>query len=400
MESKGSGKNVHISNDIYEGWDPEQRQLEFQNEEFAASSEKSVLKEFFVPFAKQLYRAGLKGIELYRFSVPIFILQPVSVLESMSMHSSPTQFLFDTLGDAQSTPEQRMLAIVSWIVYDHRTIFRFGLTAIKPYNSVLGEQFFCEWRQGDDITSYMSEQVSHHPPVSAFHMENRARGFVFYGAIYPKVSMGIRSFTTNLIGNEVIELQKFGELYSVTLPSVKTSNVLFSFGSPKICHVHGTLVVKEKINGRYRAEINFDLKDKKNHIDGGVYFGDQKIFRLHGVMTGKVVATDLRTGESRTVYDLVSDKSVEYGRRVVAPVGDRNENESRRVWHVVTEAILKGDMDGAAKGKHAIESLERRRRGEGDKRDFKPELFEQDPSGRWRMKMGRSSKGKIREPMH
>lgn len=33
----------------------------------------------------------------------------------------------------------------------------------------------------------ISEQVSHHPPVSAFYAEGLSNDFVFHGSIYPKL---------------------------------------------------------------------------------------------------------------------------------------------------------------------------------------------------------------------
>lgn len=43
----------------------------------------------------------------------------------------------------------------------------------KPFNPILGETFEFvskDWR-------YMSEQVSHHPPITAYHVEGK--GFTF-----------------------------------------------------------------------------------------------------------------------------------------------------------------------------------------------------------------------------
>lgn len=85
---------------------------------------------------------------------------------------------------------------------------------VKPYNSILGEQFSCHWdvtspnfdNKGnfiDDRESNLSgisngkqkyrvtcinEQISHHPPVSAFHYQCEEKGVSAYGIdqIYAK----------------------------------------------------------------------------------------------------------------------------------------------------------------------------------------------------------------------
>jgi oxysterol-binding protein-related protein 8 len=39
----------------------------------------------------------------------------------------------------------------------------------KPLNPILGEHFTCKWKFNDGAESlYIAEQVSHHPPMSAY----------------------------------------------------------------------------------------------------------------------------------------------------------------------------------------------------------------------------------------
>ena len=49
----------------------------------------------------------------------------------------------------------------------------------KPYNPILGETFRCYWLHPNGTkTHFVAEQVSHHPPVSAFYLSNRKEGYV------------------------------------------------------------------------------------------------------------------------------------------------------------------------------------------------------------------------------
>ena len=49
----------------------------------------------------------------------------------------------------------------------------------KPYNPILGETFRCFWLHPNGTRShFVAEQVSHHPPVSAFYVSNREEGYV------------------------------------------------------------------------------------------------------------------------------------------------------------------------------------------------------------------------------
>lgn len=55
----------------------------------------------------------------------------------------------------------------------------------------------------------MSEQVSHHPPVSAFHAEGLKEDFVFHGSIYPKLKFWGKSIEAEPKGVITLELPKW-----------------------------------------------------------------------------------------------------------------------------------------------------------------------------------------------
>lgn len=54
----------------------------------------------------------------------------------------------------------------------------------------------------------ISEQVSHHPPVSAFHAEGLKNDFVFHGSIYPKLKFWGKSVEAEPKGIITLELPK------------------------------------------------------------------------------------------------------------------------------------------------------------------------------------------------
>lgn len=56
---------------------------------------------------------------------------------------------------------------------------------------------------------WMSEQVSHHPPVSAFHAEGLKEDFVFHGSIYPKLKFWGKSIEAEPKGVITLELPKW-----------------------------------------------------------------------------------------------------------------------------------------------------------------------------------------------
>ncbi|KAJ2464003.1 hypothetical protein EV174_006872, partial [Coemansia sp. RSA 2320] len=128
-----------------------------------------------------------------RLSLPAQLLDPIPNLEYWNYMDRPEYFVAIPESDDDV---ERMLATLAW--WFSKLLKHTG-KVLKPFNSVLGEQFFCRWdvaragegRQGTAASSatdvsavggqavsveYISEQVSHHPPVSAHIYRCRERG--------------------------------------------------------------------------------------------------------------------------------------------------------------------------------------------------------------------------------
>lgn len=64
----------------------------------------------------------------------------------------------------KENPELALLYVTAFAVSNFAPTER----TTKPFNPLLGETF--EWTNGN--LRYIAEQVSHHPPIGAAHMEN------------------------------------------------------------------------------------------------------------------------------------------------------------------------------------------------------------------------------------
>lgn len=60
----------------------------------------------------------------------------------------------------------------------------------------------------DDGYRLISEQVSHHPPISAFHAQSLKQEFEFHGSIYPKLKFWGKSVEAEPKGTMTLELLK------------------------------------------------------------------------------------------------------------------------------------------------------------------------------------------------
>ncbi|CAF4919717.1 unnamed protein product [Pieris macdunnoughi] len=146
------------------------------------------------------------GMDLSKVVLPTFILEPRSFLDKLS----DNYYHADLLGQAQilEDPYQRFKGVLRWYLSG---LYRKPKGLKKPYNPVLGETFRCCWRhKNDTYTYYIAEQVSHHPPVSAFYISNRKDGFVIEGSLLARSKFYGNSTSAILEGCARIHLLNWG----------------------------------------------------------------------------------------------------------------------------------------------------------------------------------------------
>ncbi|KAF3853928.1 hypothetical protein F7725_014616 [Dissostichus mawsoni] len=109
--------------------------------------------------------------DLARVSMPVPLNEPVTLLQRLCEELEYSELL-DT---ANNTPDpyQRMVYIAAFAISGYSTAtFR---NRYKPFNPVLGETYECV--REDRGFSYISEQVCHHPPISACHAHSENYSF-------------------------------------------------------------------------------------------------------------------------------------------------------------------------------------------------------------------------------
>ncbi|KFD58711.1 hypothetical protein M513_00404 [Trichuris suis] len=134
------------------------------------------------------------GTDLTRVPLPAFLSQKRSFLESCSDFLANTS-TFVSIARCTSS-EKRLVAILKWYL----TSFFFGCkggVARKPFNPVAGELFTCSWVPSGDFVDpptdsqplstskvrFHAEQMSHHPPVTAFFASTSNRDVLLTGSI-------------------------------------------------------------------------------------------------------------------------------------------------------------------------------------------------------------------------
>ncbi|GES92145.1 oxysterol binding protein (Orp8), putative [Rhizophagus clarus] len=357
---------------------------------------------------------GVKDIVSLRISLPAQLLEPIGNLEYWNYNDRPDYLI--CIGDSDD-PLERMFASIRWWFSKDLKFVKGKL--VKPYNSILGEQFSCHWdvtspnfdNKGnfiDDIESNLTgsskgkqkyrvtclnEQISHHPPVSAFHYHCKEKGVSAYGidqisakftgtsvkigpgeqnkGIY--INLANRDNEEYLLSHPVASVQGWlkaslyiavGECCIITCPKTKLKAILEYkeekwLGKPKFA-------IEGKI---FKYDPKNDVINKlKNINDNNV------VAEVIGSWRGQVHVTRKDTNVSRFLLDMEKLEAVP---KQVKPLSQQGPLESRKVWQPVTSALFSKDYAKATKEKHIIEERQRQKASErkANKQEFDSVFF-------------------------
>ncbi|XP_073332737.1 oxysterol-binding protein-related protein 1 isoform X1 [Pagrus major] len=159
------------------------------------------------------------GMELSKITMPVIFNEPLSFLQRLTEYMEHTYLIHRA--NTSSDSIERMKCVAAFAV--SAVASQWERTG-KPFNPLLGETY--ELVREDLGFRLISEQVSHHPPVSAFHAEGLEKDFVFHGSIYPKLKFWGKSVEADPKGIITLELPKHNEAYTWTNPTCCVHNII------------------------------------------------------------------------------------------------------------------------------------------------------------------------------
>ncbi|CAL8068706.1 unnamed protein product [Calicophoron daubneyi] len=352
------------------------------------------------------------GMDLTRIVLPTFILEKRSLLEMFADYMAhPDLFLNITCG---KTPEDRMLAFVQWYL----TAFHSGRKdkiAKKPYNPIIGESFHCCWLATPSSTevtqltnggqtklpvpdnsdqtaeqsstntdhvpvliTYCAEQVSHHPPITALHIECPSYQMELDFSVHVKSKFGGMSISAAMVGKNILRLGEHdNEEYHFSLPTAYARSILTT---PWV--ELGDKVSITCPQTGYSASVAFHTKpmrsNKLHRVSG-------EIFAPHPVSgTATTSATSLSSSDKTLDPNLVARVSGEWNNvlefeqltqggkkwtidvnrlpvlpKRVRPIVNQRPEESRCLWQHVTDALKMGNIQLATEKKRELEERQR-----------------------------------------
>ncbi|KRZ83221.1 Oxysterol-binding protein-related protein 9 [Trichinella sp. T8] len=284
------------------------------------------------------------GMDLTKIVLPTYILERRSLLE---MYADFMSFpdLFERIADCELA-DDRMLAVVRWYLSTFYGGRRSGL-AKKPYNPILGEVFACCWnspsvKASDEKVAdgpvptatvnqitFVGEQVSHHPPVSAFYVEHPSKKLQLNGHIWTKSKFLGLSIAVHNVGQTCLSTFYSGKAHCLKVEVYRPAEK-----SP-----YATI----------RGQWN-------------------------GVM-------HIKTNQTEEVF--LDVRKLDPTGKLCRPIAEQKPNESRRLWRHVTAALKEKDVHRATRCKFWLEQKQRdaaARRALSNVA-WKPKLFEQVADG-------------------
>ncbi|CAO0802785.1 unnamed protein product [Mucor circinelloides] len=314
-----------------------------------------------------------KDMDLHRVTLPTFVLEPRSMLERVTDFMSHPELLIEA--STKTDPLVRFLDVVRYFLSGWH-IKPKGVK--KPYNPVLGEIFRCKYKYSNGTeATYVAEQVSHHPPISAYYYGSPENGVYIQGDLRPKSRFLGNSAATLMEGeNHIIFTHLHNERYDITMPNVYVRGILFGkmvleLGDSCVVRCRTSDLVCEldfKTKGFFSGQYNSVSGKVKKESTGEV------LYEISGQWSSEIYIKMAKASNKTLFFDV---KSSAIHPKVVRDIDEQEPLESRRLWSKVTSAILKDDMDTATEEKTLIEDKQREetKLREAEGREFSPRFF-------------------------
>ncbi|RZC78885.1 hypothetical protein C5167_003104 [Papaver somniferum] len=149
-------------------------------------------------------------------TLPVLIFEPMTMLQKMAELMEYSHLL--DKADQCEDPYMRLVYTSSWAI----SVYYAYQRTWKPFNPILGETY--ELANHGGVT-FISEQVSHHPPMSAGHAENEHFAYDVTSKLKTKF-LG-NSLDVYPVGRTRVTLKRDGVVIDLVPPPTKVNNLIF-----------------------------------------------------------------------------------------------------------------------------------------------------------------------------
>jgi hypothetical protein len=317
------------------------------------------------------------GKDLSRIAMPVYLNEPISMLQKTSEFIEYHN-IFRQANKCEN--EYLRLAYVTSVSFIQlaSSINRMK----KPFNPLLGETF--EYYENDLKSVF--EQVSHHPPICAFHCESN--DFIVSGSLYLKSKLSLSGFEFFPLGEFKVTLKRTKEVFVLKRPSNSVHNYIIG---KMYIWVNGTMectntVTKSKMSITFKpkgwtSKTDYEVEGKITNAE------DETKYHVFGRWDSFLSVIDAQTKQETKIisknenpenYELqyyFSKHSINLNNltqdlmKMIAPTDSRLRTDQR--------AYEYGNLDLASTEKERLEQNQRKRRKitEDGHENFEPRWF-------------------------
>uniref|UniRef100_A0A669CGI3 Oxysterol-binding protein n=1 Tax=Oreochromis niloticus TaxID=8128 RepID=A0A669CGI3_ORENI len=205
------------------------------------------------------------GKDLSRVSMPVALNEPLSLLQRLSEELEYSELL--DIASNIDDPYERMVYVAAFSISGYA--WASWRNRYKPFNPVLGETY--ENYREDKGFQYISEQVSHHPPISACHAESE--NFTFWQDQRWKYKFWGKSVEIISSGLVNVTLPRYGDHYEWNKAVTCIHNVL---SQQRSLEHYGEVIIRNTKSDVCTCKITFvksrywSSDSSKNEVQGVV----------------------------------------------------------------------------------------------------------------------------------
>lgn len=319
--------------------------------------------------------------DLSTLTAPPFILSPTSLSEYSQYWGEHPDLLLapnfdvsehaDNKEENEAMAQKRMILVVKWFISTLRSQYCSRNESMgsekKALNPFLGEVFVGKWEDSNGESILLSEQVSHHPPMTAYAIINEKTNTTLQGYNGIRATMSATSINIKQYGHAILDFKNLNESYLITLPPLHIEGLITA--SPFV-ELEGKSYIQSS-NGYY-ATFDYSgrgyFSGKKNSFKARIYtdrfsaeFKDKALLTINGQWSGKSYFNrGPEAADSKTPETLFYDANASTPQHlIVKPIEQQHDLESRKAWAKVAEAIKKADYDLINVEKSKIENQQR-----------------------------------------
>lgn len=327
------------------------------------------------------------GKDLSKISLPVGLNEPLSFVQRLAEDIEYCELL-DKAAE-ESDANRRMMYVAAMVISHYSsTQGRVG----KPFNPLLGETACLVRPDKGKGVRFLSEQVSHHPPISACYAEGTGGSWKYYNAIEVKNKFWGKSLEVFPTGLNHIEIPKYGDHYVLEQVTACVHNIVV--GRLWLDN-YGDMEIVNRNDGT-RCKIEFSktgwMSDAKSFaaIKGIVYDANGKeAIKIGGNWTQSVYE-DLGRGKKNIIWTVEErppeGASQSYNMTKWAITLNAEVSEAERKMLPPTDSRLRPDQRALEQGKlelgsrikQTLEEGQRQRRREMEEqgRPWEPLWFE------------------------